>query len=94
MLATIADFLEKRRLKIKLRWLRAHLGNPHVLSLVLHNDLLEEVVLLDLSLLRAFLLVALLLVQIGQVDLVAVLVLKRVQRPVRAFFEQELRQIG
>ena len=93
MLTPIANFLEERHLEIEVGRLRAHLRNPHVLGLVLDNYFLEEVVLLDLALLGAFLLIALLLIQIRQVDLVAVLVLKRVQRPVRALFQQELRQV-
>lgn len=74
-----ADFFEERRLEVQFGGLSAHLRDPHVFGLILHDDFLEEVVLLNLAFLGALLLVALLLIQVGQIDLVAVFIFKRVQ---------------
>ena len=59
--AARGNLLKQRRLKVELRVLRAHLTYPHVFSLVLHYDLLKQVVLLGGSLLSRLRLVVLLL---------------------------------
>jgi len=78
--------------------LSAHLTDPHVLCLILNNDLLEEMILFGGSFLSGLgllivLLLATLLVQISQVDFVAVLVLECVQGTITPFFKQELTQV-
>lgn len=79
------NFFEERRLEVEFGGLCAHLRDPHILGLVLHDDLLKEVIFLHLALLGALLLVVLLLIQISQVDLVTVFIFKSVQRAIGPF---------